>query len=231
MRVCAVLPYRPRDDDRPANLEVTRRSFDALGWPVYLGDHKGDPFCRGVAINEAAALAIEEHDPDALLVSDSDIYVPSQGQLAEAAETAHRHGCYAVAYSHCWVLDRDATLRVRAGASPSPRMPGVIEAIALVWGGVFAISRELWERTGGFDPAFRGYGSEDLGFLPVANTLGSPKQRVMGDSYHLMHPTNDERDDYAANARLASRYREVDGDRQAMEALLLQRQRELEVAT
>ena len=226
MRVAACLPYRPRDEDRPLNLAVTRVPYDALGWPVYLGDHDGDPFSRALAINVACTTALRDCNPDVLFVADSDILVPSTGQLDLAAQTAYAHDCYAIAYSRLLCLDREGTELMRAG-HPQPGREHIIEVLALIWGGAFAISKTLWDATGGFDPRFKGYGSEDLGFLPVANTLGGDqpdsKKRIDGEAWHLAHPESTECDHYGENVSLASRYRACDGDRAAMLKLLAER--------
>lgn len=224
MNVAAVLPYRPRDEDRPLNLATTTVPYKTLGWDIYLGDHEGDPFCRSRAINQAASDALAVKDYDVLLIADSDVLIPDTNQLLNVAQTSLNMDCYTVAFSRLLVLDRKGTEIRRDGGLVSPEGPHVIETLALIWGSAFGISRTLWDRTGGFDERCIGYGSEDLAFLPVANTLGgNPKQRVYGDAWHLAHPENEERDHYADNARIASQYRGCDGDADCIRAILAER--------
>src|SRR6478735_6556033 len=100
MRVAACIPYRPRDEDRPLNFAATRQPYGQLGWPVFEGDHTGEVFCRSKAINAAADVALEVHDPDVLLIADSDVLIPDLNQLTGVAELAYRDDCYVVAFSH-----------------------------------------------------------------------------------------------------------------------------------
>lgn len=222
MKVAACIPYRPRDEDRPLNFIATRQPYDQLGWGVFTGDHEGEIFCRSKAINAAAKLALAHHDPDVLFIADSDVLIPDLNQLTGVAELAHRDDCYVVAFSHLYVLDREGTEQARRSRVALPTEgEHVLETLALIWGSAFAIGRACWERTGGFDERFIGYGSEDLAFLPVANALGgSLKQRYYGNAWHLLHPENEERDHYAANAQLASQYRACDGDPDGIRAIL-----------
>ena len=39
MDIGVCVPYRPVDEEREGNLLRTRRQWDELGWPVFLGDH------------------------------------------------------------------------------------------------------------------------------------------------------------------------------------------------
>lgn len=223
MRAAACIPFRPVDDDRAANLERTRQTYDALGWPVYLGDHDGDPFSRGVAINVAVTNALREApDLDVVFLCDSDVLMPNPERVEEAAALAVARGCYVVGYTDWVVLDWEGTYQARNGDKPGEE--AVLEVNKGCWLGSGALPVWLWQAVGGFDPRFVGYGHEDLGFLPAVGTLGrAPKERVGGHCYHLQHPPNEEREFFLGNARLASRYRGCDDDPDAMRALLAER--------
>lgn len=218
VNVAVCIPFRPVDEEREANLTRTRQQWDDLGWPVYLGDHEGDSFCRGLAINAAAEQA---GDAEVLIVSDCDFLLEKQVQARQAVESAVQHDAYVVAYSHMLVLDQEGTNIVRNGGHP--RQQNVIETVALIWGNCFAIPTELFWRVCGFDYRFRGWGAEDIGFLVSASTMGGPKQRIPGVAFHLTHPTNEDRDHLPENNALASHYRSADGDREAMAVILKER--------
>jgi len=219
VKVCAIIPFRPRDEDRIANLARTRQQYEALGWEVAISDHDGDPFSRSRAINQAAAFEVA--DADVLFIADCDILIPDLSQLLESSRLALEGDRYVVSFSHLRVLDWPGTEKVRAGFPPDPAHE--IESVSLIWGCAFAISRTLFDRVCGFDERFVGWGAEDIGFLVSASTMGGDKQRVYGEAWHLAHPTNEERDNLGENNALASRYRGCDGDPECMRMILAER--------
>lgn len=218
MNVAVCIPFRPVDDERVANLERTRQQWDSLDWPVYLGDHEGESFCRGLAINDAAEQA---GDVDVLVVADCDFLLEKTSQALQAVESAVQHDAYVVAYSHMHVLDQRGTELCRRGQHP--QRSHIIESVALIWGNCFALPTDLFWRVCGFDHRFLGWGAEDIGFLVSASTMGGPKQRIPGAAFHLTHPTNEDRDHLPENNALASHYRSADGDREAMALILAER--------
>lgn len=214
------IPYRPIDSERTANLSCTIRQWEALHWPVHLGDSEGDRFHRGVAINNAAREATDA-GADVLLICDCDFMLDSTNQAKQAVEAALRDDAYVVAFSFMRALGQQGTNAMREGRTWHNR--DVIENVALIWGNCFAIPTDLFWRVCGFDDRFLGWGAEDIAFLVSASTMGGPKSRITGGSFHLTHPTNEDRDDLPANNALASHYRSADGDRDAMRLILAER--------
>lgn len=207
MRIAVCVPHRPSHSDRVRNFARVREGWDSMGVPVYTGDCEGE-WKRAHAVNAAVAQAT---DADVLLISDSDILLsaPVEMTMAACAE-ALKHGAYVVAFTTLSYLDADGV---------------EFWVQKKIWGGVFAIPRSLFDLVGGFDERFRGYGSEDIGFLVAASTLGGPKQRMPGLAYHLDHPEDPSRTNEASHQGnlLAERYRAADGDEQAVRALLAER--------
>lgn len=79
-------------------------------------------------------------------------------------------------------------------ARPAP--PAGIDRIAtddeyaLFWSLSFAVTRDAWESSGGFDERFEGYGAEDTDFGRRLRTRNVPLVWVGGaDAYHQYHPT------------------------------------------
>jgi N-terminal domain of galactosyltransferase len=214
------IPFRPADPERVANLACTVRQWEALGWPVHLGDSGHDSFHRGASINVAAGEA-SDAGADVLVICDCDFLLDSTSQAVEAAETALRDGAYVVAFSSMRVLGQQGTNAIRDGRRW--QRTDIIENVALIWGNCFAVPTELFWRVCGFDDRFLGWGAEDIAFLVAASTMGGPKSRVMGGAFHLTHPTNEDRDHLGENNALASHYRSADGDREAMKLVLAER--------
>lgn len=218
MNVAVTIPYRPRDAGRIANLERSRQMWDELGWPVYLGDHPGDPFCRGHAVNNAVAQA---PDADVYIIPDVDFVLADTAQVVRGAETALRDECYVVCYSVMEVLNQEGTEAIRAGSWDL--RDNIIESVALIWGGMNACPRVLFERVCGFDERFSGWGAEDIAFLVSVSTMGGRKQRMEGTAYHMTHPENTERETFLENKALSSRYLDCDGNPECMRQILAER--------
>lgn len=208
MKIAVCVPHRPSHPDRVANFARVRADWDAVGIPVYTGDCEGDDWKRAYAVNAACAQAT---DADVLFISDSDILldVPVTQTLA-ACEAALKGDCYVVAFTTLIYLNAESEEFWRQ---------------SMIWGGVFAIPRSLYDEVGGFDQRFRGYGSEDKGFLVCASTLGGDKQRMPGYAYHLDHPEDPLRTSEATRQGnlLAERYESHDGDEAAIRAMLAER--------
>lgn len=217
MKAAVIIPHRGIDAHREANFAFTINRWTGFGLPVFYSDSNEGPFNRSQAINRAAA----KTDADVLIVADNDILLEEEAQAAKACSQAFLHDAYVVAFSELKVLDWDETAAVHRGEKPSQQK--ALEEVRLIWGNCFAVSRDLFERVKGFDERFVGYGHQDGAFLNSCSTLGT-KQRIQGTAYHLRHP--DPVKDHmgmAGNVELATRYRNADGDRDAMLKLVGER--------
>jgi hypothetical protein len=186
------------------NFKRVRAGWDSAGIPVFTGDCAGD-WKRAWAVNAACSQAT---GADVLLISDSDILLddPIRQTLA-ACRAAMEYNAYVVAFTTLIYLDAEEKEFWRQ---------------TLIWGGVLAVPRSLFDEVGGFDWRFMGYGSEDKGFLVAASTLGGDKQRMPGLAFHLDHPEDPLRTSEASRQGnlLAERYEAADGDVQAIRAIL-----------
>lgn len=217
MNVAVVIPHRGIDEHRDNNLACATRRWNDFGFEVFTGDSDGPVFSRSQAANRAAA----KTDADVLIVADNDILLDKPEQAIEAAEIAFANGTYVVAFSRLDVLDWDETFAVHGGADPLEQP--VLETVKLIWGNCFALTHDLYDRVGGFDERFVGYGHQDGAFLNCCSTVAG-KDRVFGVAFHLRHAEPDRthvamRD----NVELAIRYRQADGDVEAMLALVEER--------
>lgn len=61
------------------------------------------------------------------------------------------------------------------------------------WSGLILMKTESFEKTGGYDPSFQGWGYEDNAFALAADTLIGEHQRISGGyCMHLWHPAPEE---------------------------------------
>jgi GT2 family glycosyltransferase len=84
----------------------------------------------------------------------------------------------------------DAPHPVRPAPAPGERL--LDDRWELFWSLSFAVSAQAWERTGGFDEAYTGYGAEDTDLGQRARAAGLALG-WLGDAraYHQHHPTQD----------------------------------------
>jgi len=151
----------------------------SLGYELTEGHHTEGLFCRAAAINTAASLA---GDWDVALIADADVFVPPQ-QLSRAVVRAAQSPALVLAHDEWLSLDEETTADVLAGRQP-PLVPAARRRSPV--SGVLAIGRATWDRVGGFDERFEGYGWEDRAFVRKC-TLAAGFSRVPGPMWHLWH--------------------------------------------
>lgn len=81
----------------------------------------------------------------------------------------------------------EAVLRALTGVRSGMVDTVVEKTNPLSWSCCFAIPRPGWDRLGGFDERFRGWGFEDMAFQSASVGLIG-HERVEGDLFHLWHP-------------------------------------------
>lgn len=75
---------------------------------------------------------------------------------------------------------------------PVPERECVDERHELFWSLLFAVDRTTWNRVGGFDEAYVGYGGEDTDFALRARAAGVPMRWIPdGLAFHQWHATSD----------------------------------------
>jgi GT2 family glycosyltransferase len=158
------------------------------------------PWSPGKARNRGAWLALGE----VLVFNDADTIVPHE-QIREAARLAAEQPGLVYGYS--------LYLSLAEGAEP---VSGKVEReiVNSPSMGCAAISRECFERLGGFDESYQGWGYEDVDFAVRAAELW-PLRRVEGPAYHLWHggrrlddaPDDSDPFEVAANYQLWKRTR------------------------
>ena len=176
-----LVPYRPDTPERIGNWKRTRAQW--RNWDLHHADSDGEGFARAQAVNRAAAAA---GDWEVAIITDSDLLLDSTSQAVTACRRARKSKGYFVCYDIFYYLTEATSQLVRAGQKPRPDM--AYEHISRIWGGVFAIHRELWDALGGFDERFKAWGGEDGDFLIRARGLEAVMDRVQGACYHMRHP-------------------------------------------
>ena len=200
------MPWRNSGD------EARQRSFRLVKhhWlknhPTYrlvIRDSGGEPFSRACSINMAAA---SEPGAQVFIIADADVVtVPSQ--VETAVEWALSDPGMVQPFDRYIPLNKWDTADVwAAGSVPAD---GVFHAKPKAdWicvSGCLVMSRESWEKVGGFDERFRGWGYEDSAFDNKMAATVALRRNVPGPAWHLAHPgyTPDPAQDEQSLANLA----------------------------
>lgn len=181
IRVC--VPWRDGDLGRAEGHAVTSAFWRQFGWEYVEADSAEGPFNRAQARNRAA-----EGDWDIAIFADACI-LPNRaavrraiGHVIATRELTHAHsrvlrltrtGTERLVAG--WHLRRDDVLRQTGRATP---------------GGVFAITRQLFEAVGGWHEGFIGWGGEDTAFIRAVTRLYR-RANIASTAYHLWHLHSD----------------------------------------
>lgn len=212
MKTAVCIPHRPQDDERVANLACSKARWEKMGFEVFHADSEGPVFSRSQAINKSVKLA----DADAFIVADADILLDDSVKARQALKVASERDAFVVCFHELRILDWPETRAVRDGADPA-RQP-YMQRVGMTWGQCLAMSRTLFDKVGGFDERFVGYGCEDLAFYVCCSTF-TEAVRVRGTAYHLRHIAGEGGATYDNNV-LYNQYLAVQGDEEAMMVLV-----------
>ncbi len=206
--------------------------------------HSSDyPFSKSKAVNTAASMARGR----VFVILDADAYLDPQvlvscAEKIEAALTAGHH-LWMMPYTRLYRLNQRCTLdwlktSPNAPAVTTPPSPGCLDKDtppqAFSNGHQFGamcqvMPREAFYAVNGFDPSFKGWGSEDASVLRALDTLWGMHEVADDQIVHFWHERmgSDWRDRRwegqawtTANSRLAQRYALAAGEEEYMQALV-----------
>ncbi len=212
MNVAVCIPYRAGVPERDRNYRYVRAWWDAVGWPVFLGDDEADAaFSIGRSRNLAAEAA---GDWDVAVFTDADMVPGSHAQVRKAVESAAKKGSYTTLHSEIRYTTEPVAELVCAGTLELSAL-NVPSAAGGVWIPCCALRRDLWEQVGGYDRRLHGYGGEDLAMYFAAATLGG-SVRTEGPLYHLQHPNSPDWHRLVGTWTVVNQYSGAKFDRAAM---------------
>lgn len=187
--VPVLVPYRPDGGHRDRLwAHLSDEYWQALpAYRTYTDPGPDGPFNRSAAINVAARQA---GNWDVAVIADSDTWVPPT-QLYEAVRLARRTGSLVSALTSVIQLGQDYTESLLRGTSGILSAERVRTLDIETESSMIVVPRVLWERIGGFDEKFVGWGGEDNAFWRAATILGGAPLRVDGAAFHLWHDTAD----------------------------------------
>lgn len=219
-----LVPRRAGVEEREELWTFTRSWWTDIlpEWPIIEGHHDVGPFNRSAAINTAAARAGEW---DVAVIIDGDI-LANPDAVRSAVDIAAATGAMVLAGDERIMLSKQGTRRIIDGYRGNWRVKGIQERVYTDGCSCcVVVSRALWEKAGGFDPLFVGWGFEDIAFRVACETLtGKPMVKLSSEMFHLWHTTSHENNQrsplYQANSERCDRYKAARWDRDALQVLL-----------
>lgn len=182
-----VLVPRRADPWRDA-LWAYARPWWAEHGPVVEGWHTADegPFNRSAAMNRAAADAGPWR---VAVLIDADVVPAHHDQVDQAVGWVRHTGEPVLAYDRRVHLNRATTRSVLAGRALDADTGRGARVLESSCSSAVVVRRDLWDRVGGMDERFVGWGWEDVAFRYALETMaGAPLRRVLGYLWHLWHP-------------------------------------------
>ena len=218
--VSVILPWRPAPSRIDAFERVT--AWYARMLPEFRVStiDSPDPVFNLALCRNLAVASLDEPD-DVVVLGDADT-LPEPDALRAAVVGARTSGLVHLPYTAYHWLGPDGSAQFAAGVAPEDCDFDLINGAC---SGVYVTTRRTWERHGGQDPRFRGWGYEDAAWnLAHTTMLGAAPQRHLGRVYALHHHAETRAGtQYEANAALMERYRAASGDTAAMTSIISER--------
>jgi hypothetical protein len=156
---------------------------------IIVGTDKNKPFSPARALNDAYSRAQGKY----IMVLTSDAYVPVhliRRCVDDMAQQPIGRKRWFMPFTRRIEMTPEATEVVLA----SDHMPSMDQPFEDSWSGLngmcLILPRTAWDKVGGMDERFVGWGGEDQSFIRAVDTLWGPHKRLHGDALHFWHPRN-----------------------------------------
>lgn len=228
MTVSLVVAATNDGAERARNWHWLRARYELLfpDWEIVEHTAPIEPWSKGASIDAAAARA----RGDILVIADADVLV-ARPALASAVAAVRDGAPWVQPHRVVYRLSERTTKRLLAGElAPIPVLLSRRHLErpahrAAAGGGLVVLTADAFYAVGGIDPAFTGWGGDDISLARALNTLVGPCVQMNHPLWHLHHPTLRPADGRGSpgNELLASMYLDADGDREAMTLLCTRR--------
>jgi GT2 family glycosyltransferase len=219
VNVVILAPRRPDGGVRDRLWEFCRSWWtERFDWPITESHHLDGMFNRSAAISQAAA---EAGPWDVAVIIDADV-VADETQVAAAVEAAHTTGRMTLAYDRYVSMGQAMTAKALDGYD-GDWTPGALLKMTSHVSSIVVVPWDLFDRVGGFDERFDGWGHEDVAFAQSCRVLGGGVDRIPGSVWHLYHgPLRRSDSAQRGSAQLYARYAQTEAPA-AMERLVAER--------
>lgn len=185
-----VMPYRPDGGQRDRIFAWTKDWWEYyLDEPVYSSDSDGEVFNRSQARNRAAA----QGDGEVIIFVDADTVLGHHESINTGAWAVYKKQCpWVIPYKTYFNLSQEYT---ETALDEDPmwfkgrhHRDFSYEHELVSWAGVLMVRREDFEKVGGYDERFVGWGHEDVAFRIKLDVEIGGHVRTPGEAFHLWHP-------------------------------------------
>lgn len=181
------IPYKADGGRRDRIADYTKTLFwEPNGFEVVYLANDDEEF----NISKARNLALN-YDEEILVFSDSDS-IPDIRMLERAIETARQRNTMVFPFNTALELNKPTSdWHLDNGVIPKGTRPIQAEHIRRrsdeLQSSIYAIPRALFEKVGGFDEKFVGWGHEDLAFVKKLELYGHRAHHLPGSFNHIWH--------------------------------------------
>lgn len=188
-KVSVLIPFKSDGGHRQRNWEWVKRRYGLLmpGAEICMGDTDIKPYCKSAGVNSAARIATR----DIFVIADADIAFDTD-QMEKALEMLGSHA-WVIPFENRYELTEAQTVDLINSHEPSVRLSDMdftgCGSYEYGIGTINIVPRKYFEKAGGFDERFRGWGYEDNAFAMAMDTLFGYHARPKGSAvWHLNHP-------------------------------------------
>ncbi|MBI6874622.1 galactosyltransferase-related protein [Clostridium aciditolerans] len=186
--ISILIPFKSDGGHRHRNWEWLRRRYEILmpNAELCIGSSDIDPYCKSASVNNAAKQATR----DIFIIADADI-VFDVDQIKASIELLKKH-TWVIPYVSVNLLNEEQTnilLQKEADVTLRDTKFTDYSSFSGSMGGMNILPRSCFEKVGGFDERFKGWGCEDDAFSLAVYYMCGPFTRLNGNSmWHLYHP-------------------------------------------
>ncbi|AGY78211.1 galactosyltransferase-related protein [Clostridium autoethanogenum] len=206
-RISVLIPYKSDGGYRDRNWKWIKKRYKALmpGAEICIGVYDKEPFCKSAAVNTAAKIATR----DIFIIADADIIFDID-QIAKAI----------LGLTYCsWIIPFNSIDYLTAKQSRKLRKmhPDIdVKYIDFkgcsrlncneIYGGINVVPRKYFEKVGGFDEAFKGWGEEDDAFQRAMDAICGPYGRIATNMWHMYHDVSPYKFHHKKNLKLLDKF-------------------------
>lgn len=224
MKISVIIPFKSDQGGyRDFNFYHIKKRYETLmpDLEFVIGEDQSE--CELYNKARAVNRAVSKATGDLLIIADADVFFGTQ-LIDKIKAIVHRHP-WIIPFSCGYKLNREAFPSIiQNGRIELPRRLrfNEIEAICAFHGAfINVMSRSAFERVGGMDERFSGWGEEDQSFARALDTLVGKHYRMSESVFHLWHPPADyNHANRKLNQQLAMRYVKAERNIFAMKRLV-----------